>query len=188
MIFTAGLAQFQTARQLAQMARDLRADVIDVRKVTKYRRAGFGSVQLPTTLRECRVGYIHAPHLGGVPRSERTAATRVRDLPPAPERALENLARLHDAGELLAHAHRAPHVLLVCHCAAPGDCHRHWTIARPLAARGVDVHHVYFEPDAGGPSQWVVYTARELQRAIDEDDEYACTDLEDFIRQEGIAS
>lgn len=61
-------------------------------------------------------------------------------------------------------------VVLVCREEAPGVRHRHSGIALPLLARGIEVLHVY---------QDQVVTATELQRAIDEDDEYAFTDLAD---------
>ena len=55
---------------------------------------------------------------------------------------------------------------------APGDCHRHMTIALPLAEMGVTVRHVFDDE---------VVEAAELQRSIDagDDGEYECTSLED---------
>jgi hypothetical protein len=58
-------------------------------------------------------------------------------------------------------------LLLVCKEEPPGDCHRHHRIALPLAARGVEVRHIYRDE---------VFTATELQRAIVAVDDYATLD------------
>lgn len=53
-------------------------------------------------------------------------------------------------------------VAIMCMEEAPGECHRHMTIAVPLLRRGVDVRHI-FEND--------ILLASELQRMVDEDDD-----------------
>ena len=64
------------------------------------------------------------------------------------------------AAALDALAARPGTSLLLCLEEAPGDCHRHRMIATRLA---VPVTHLY---------QHELIDARELQRAIDEDDDY----------------
>lgn len=58
-------------------------------------------------------------------------------------------------------------VLLLCLEEAPGDCHRHHAIGAPLAQRGVEVRHIFRNE---------VFTAAELARVIDTDEEYALLD------------
>jgi hypothetical protein len=53
--------------------------------------------------------------------------------------------------------------ILLCLEHPPGDCHRHHDIALPLERRGISIAHI-FEDELVSPI--------ELQRAIDEDDEY----------------
>ncbi len=57
-------------------------------------------------------------------------------------------------------------VMLLCKEEAPGNCHRHHTIAVPLSQRGIPVVHVYNNE---------LITAAELQRSIDEDNDYRFT-------------
>jgi hypothetical protein len=55
---------------------------------------------------------------------------------------------------------------LLCKEEAPGDCHRHYRIALPLLQTyGIQCIHVY---------QDHLVTAAELQRSIDDDDDYTC--------------
>lgn len=56
--------------------------------------------------------------------------------------------------------------MLLCLETAPGECHRHHTIAVPLLTRGIDCLHVYREE---------IVAASELQRSIDADDNYDWT-------------
>ena len=65
-------------------------------------------------------------------------------------------------------------MLLMCSEQAPFECHRHHAIAMPLAVAGVTVHHVFLDE---------VVTAVELQRAVDEEDEYAFRDLGDVLAE-----
>jgi uncharacterized protein (DUF488 family) len=51
--------------------------------------------------------------------------------------------------------------ILMCLEEAPGDCHRHWDICAP---------HI---PDAMHIFRDEIFTARELQRAIDDGDDYS---------------
>ena len=59
-------------------------------------------------------------------------------------------------------------VLLLCLEESPGDCHRHRAIAVTLEARGVPVWHVYRDE---------LIRASELQRSIDDGDDYDCSPL-----------
>jgi uncharacterized protein (DUF488 family) len=63
-------------------------------------------------------------------------------------------------------------LMLLCAEEAPGECHRHHTIAVPLIGRGIVVRHIYRDE---------VIAAPELQRAIDQDDEYEYEDLAEVI-------
>ncbi len=58
--------------------------------------------------------------------------------------------------------------LIMCLEEPPADCHRHALIARPLLKRGIDCIHVY---------QNELIEASELQRSLDDDDEYDYTEL-----------
>lgn len=60
------------------------------------------------------------------------------------------------------------HILLLCLEEAPGECHRHHDIAPRLLKRGIDVHHIF---------QDHIVKASELQRSIDDDDDYESEDL-----------
>jgi uncharacterized protein (DUF488 family) len=60
--------------------------------------------------------------------------------------------------------------LLLCVEAAPGDCHRHHMIAKQLLPDH-DVRHIIDDE---------VIRASELQRAIDDDDDYECESFDDI--------
>lgn len=64
----------------------------------------------------------------------------------------------------LAEAAEGRTIALMCLEEAPGDCHRHGSIALPLLERGIDVRHVYLD---------VVVSASELDRSIQEQSDYA---------------
>ena len=162
MIFTIGLGNLTNPRELATLARKLDASVIDARASLKYRRAGFGRIQLTDMLTRERVDYTHAPWLGGLPASKRDG----RALPPIPRPLLRQLADRHARHASLAFMGNA---LLVCACGTPGDCHRHLTIGLPVEEiPGSHVWHVYNDDEHG--EQFI--QPRELQRAIDDDDDY----------------
>lgn len=151
MIFTIGLGNLEHPHTLGALARKLGARVIDVRASLKYRRAGFGRLQLAAMFEQHMVHYEHRPDLGGLPVSQRATG---RKLPAIDARKLATI--------------RFARVLLVCACGTPGDCHRHITIGEPLAHDGVDVWHIYYDDEHG--EQFI--HASELQRAIDDDDDY----------------
>ncbi len=68
-------------------------------------------------------------------------------------------------------------VLLVWWHDAPGDCDRHHVFAPALRrAIGLDVTHVYRDPEIDAAELEFV-TAPELQRAIDDDNDYSCETL-----------
>lgn len=63
-------------------------------------------------------------------------------------------------------------LLLLCMEEAPGDCHRHHAICAPHFP---DALHIYRDE---------IFTAGELRRAIDDDDEYALVgSLPDLLRE-----
>ena len=68
-------------------------------------------------------------------------------------------------------------LMLLCMEHSPGDCHRHHTIAVALAKEGVVVRHIYEDE---------VIDAPELQRAIDEDDEYEYEALGEVIAESAV--
>jgi hypothetical protein len=95
--------------------------------------------------------------------------------PPVSDAAMETLRE--------AACLRGERLLLICAEKAPGECHRHMTIAFPLAKRAaispdwwspdVPIRHVFEE---------TLIEPMELQRAIDDPDpeaEYECEELED---------
>ncbi|HEY1187915.1 MAG TPA: DUF488 family protein [Gemmata sp.] len=65
-------------------------------------------------------------------------------------------------------------LVLMCMEHSPAECHRHHKIAMPLAVAGVDVWHVYEDE---------VVLATDLQRAIDNDDEYEYRSLEEVLSE-----
>ena len=69
---------------------------------------------------------------------------------------------------LVARARNAD-LLLMCKEECPGECHRHHLIAMPLwRDYGINVHHIY---------QDQLIAAHELQRSIDDDDDYTYSDI-----------
>lgn len=121
--------------------------VIDVRsRPSGHVKRGFARADL-----ESRLGDRYAWHgdrLGGY--SKITAA------------ALNELARLAQTRS----------VLIFCQEEAPGDCHRHESIAVPLIKRGLLVRHL---------CDGEVVLADELQRAIESDDDYECLDESEWL-------
>ena len=67
-------------------------------------------------------------------------------------------------------------LMLMCKEHSPSDCHRHQTIAVPLAKEGVVVRHI-FENE--------VIDAPDLQVAIEADQEYEYEELSDVIAEVG---
>lgn len=75
-------------------------------------------------------------------------------------------------------------LLLMCLEKPPGDCHRHHAIAMQLPADSVC--HLYHDGE-----EWTAIEAHELQRSIDDDDDYRCLPLgepfnADLLRSAGI--
>lgn len=139
-----------TPAGLAELVRGLGAVLIDVRSHPAGRvRRGFGKSDLQALLGP--LYEWHGKALGG--KGKGVTAAGLDMLAADPRR-----------------------LLLMCMEHAPGECHRHHTIAVPLLARGVVVRHVYEDQ---------VVAADELQRAIDRDDDYEFTSLADLLEQEG---
>lgn len=168
-IFSFGYQGSTPAELLAICARLRISHVIDCRRKPMSRIPGFSGKALREMF-EALPGAegVDPPRyeqrgdkLGGVPASADWPADGKP--PPCDPAALRELAAEAAAGARL---------LLICMEHAPGDCHRHMTIALPLAAMGVTVRHVF---------DGEIVEAAELQRSIDagEDDEYECTRLED---------
>jgi hypothetical protein len=85
---------------------------------------------------------------------------------------------------LRGHRHDEPPLLLMCLEKPPGDCHRHHAIAMQLPAGAVC--HLYHDGE-----EWTAFEAHELQRAIDDDDDYRCLPLgepfnADLLRSAGV--
>lgn len=147
MIVSVGYSKL-TPEELTQLVTRLRVELFyDVRSVPHSRKPGFTRNAL-----ERRFGslYVWRPDLGG-----RTIPT------------VEAIATLFPV--------RTRRVLLLCLEEAPGDCHRHHTVALPLWRRhNVDTHHVF---------QDHVVLASNLQRAIDTDSDYDSVGLDLFIKR-----
>lgn len=172
MIFTIGLGNLTDARELRALARRLDATIHDVRASLKYRRAGFGRLQLAAMLGASpAVPYVHRPELGGLPASERAPGRKLPAIDPAVLRLLA-VTTTHRRGV-------SSNALLVCACAAPGQCHRHVTIGYPLATEhGAEVWHIYNDAEYGEQA----VDAVELQRAIDDGDDYEFTTVDRVLR------
>ena len=65
-------------------------------------------------------------------------------------------------------------LLLMCKEHFPSECHRHLTIAVPLANEGVVVRHIFHNE---------VIDAADLQKAIEADQEYEYRDLDDVLAE-----
>lgn len=135
-----------TPAQLAEIARRLDVTVVDCRSLPYGRvKRGFGRDQLAALL-----GARYTPqghHLGGRVLSGRFAKVSQGTA----AKGLDWIEGQVRAGAAL---------LLLCQEETPGDCHRHHKIARPLAARGFDVVHIYRDE---------LISAASLQAALDED-------------------
>lgn len=167
--------QGATTADLLELCRKLRITaVVDCRRKPMSRVPGFGGNQLKTLFDEGQPGrptvYVQRGDvLGGTPASMQTAD----GLPPPV--APGELARLR------VEAERGGRMLLICQEHAPGECHRHHTVALPLARAGVTVRHV-FEGELIDPI--------ELQRALDDPDPdaaYECEVLEDAEEEAALA-
>lgn len=136
-IYTIGYQRL-TPRALERIADALGIElVIDVRSVPSSRKPGFSRGALSALLGD-RYEW-RGDTLGGRPGPT--------------------------AAGLTALAREPRRVLLLCLEEAPGDCHRHRTIAVPLAKRRIAVTHIFRDE---------LIAASELQRAIDDGDEYGC--------------
>lgn len=121
MIYSVGYEDLAPARLLA-LAEHFDATVIDVRGSRACRTRGYGSKQLPALL-GARYEW-HGDRLGNKGGNTTTKA------------GLEWLAGLYDHEQ-------GPNAILMCLEHAPGDCHRHFMIAKPLLKYGADVLHIY---------------------------------------------
>jgi uncharacterized protein (DUF488 family) len=167
-IFSFGYQGAQVA-QLAALAEQLRAVVIDVRGNPSSRKPGWARSALERVLGD-RYQW-RGDYLGNRPGRPTTPA------------GLDGLASFYGGGlgRLAAFAGPAKgreNAILLCLEEAPGECHRHHLIARPLGARGVVVRHVY---------QTEVVDAADLQAALEApgDADYPFTPLEDVIAELG---
>lgn len=136
-----------TLQRIKRILEHFDATLVDVRGVPRSRKPGFSQSQLAAAL-----GPRYAwggKNLGNKGENKVT------------ELGLNELARLADHD----------HVVLMCMERAPAECHRHHLIARPLAARGVDVVHVFDNE---------LVLARDLQAALDDPDPEASYDCETF--------
>lgn len=162
-IFTWGY-QGSTPAKLLELCRALKITmVVDCRRKPASRIPGFSGKALIALFSPPDVpAYVQmGDRLGGVPASAAWPADGKP--PPVDTRALQQLSYERACGQRL---------LLLCMERAPGDCHRHMTIALPLARAGVEVLHVF---------EGELVEALELQRAIDDPDpeaEYECTPIE----------
>lgn len=116
--------------------------LVDVRSIPSSRRSGFSQAQLGRTFSEYRWA---GKELGGRPPGVTAEGLR-----------------------LLMRFLRTQNVMIMCMEDAPGDCHRHHTIAVPLLAQGIDCVHVFGDH---------LIRASELQRAINYNVEYASEPL-----------
>src|SRR4051812_40806052 len=119
MIYTIGYAGMNVER-LAEILTTLKVTrLYDCRSIANSRHRGFGGRQLAARFPGLYVWM--GVHLGG------------RGSGPTQE-----------GIELLAHPHgRTQITMLMCMEEAPGDCHRHRTVAVPLLQHGIDCTHVY---------------------------------------------
>lgn len=148
-IFSIGYQGDMSPSRLAGILEQLEADLVDVRSRPSGRvKRGFARRDL-----EALLGGRYTwrgDTLGGMGAGVRP----------------EGLDWLVERSAAAALAGRA--VAIMCAEEAPGECHRHHQIALPLLERGVVVRHVY---------RGEVIDADELQRAIDEGDDYVCEEL-----------
>ncbi len=141
MIYTIGYDHLK-AGHLQRVIRRLGVGkLVDCRSVPTSRIPGFGRRQLESALGD---KYEWRPELGGRGAGPTKKALR----------------------ELVNHENSTPAtpLLLMCKEEAPGDCHRHHTIAVPLLTEyGVDCVHVFQEQ---------LIRASELQASIDQNRDY----------------
>ncbi len=184
-VFSWGYQGSTTADLLALCRRLAITHVVDCRARPMSRIPGFGGNQLRALFATPTLGeypppvYTQRGHdMGGVPAS----MTMPADGPPAlADRVFEDLQ--------LEAVHRGARLLLICAEHAPGDCHRHMTIALPLAKMAlerpwwwpveVEIRHVF---------EGTLIDPLELQRSIDDPDpeaEYECEEIEDEARTGG---
>lgn len=152
MLYSIGYQRLRP-EELLHVAEALDAVVVDCRARPFSRKAGFGKKQIAALLGE---RYLWKGDVLGGPGggSEPTAD------------GLDWLVRYGDSRNMPYDRN----LLLLCLEEAPGDCHRHLHIGAPLAARGVEVRHIYRDE---------VFTAAALEAALrdpDPDAEYALLD------------
>ena len=189
-LFTWGYQGSKPADLLAICRRLGITHVVDCRARPQSRIPGFGGNQLRALFASWYEGgptddgrpvpvYTQRGHdMGGVSAS----MTMPADGPPAlADRVFEDLH--------LEACVRGARLLLICAEHAPGDCHRHMTIALPLAKMARDrpgwwpaevpIRHVF---------EGTLIDPLELQRSIDDPDpeaEYECEEIEDAASAAG---
>lgn len=156
MLFSIGYETLTPAR-LVEVAILLNVTVVDCRSHLGRTKAGFGRASLIERLGD-RYDY-QGSVLGG--RGEGVQ-----------ESGLQWLRAEHARGQRL---------MLMCQESAPGDCHRHRSIAVPLLASKIDVLHVFHDIETGVDQ---VFHASALERAILEGDdgEYDFITLTEYCR------
>lgn len=152
MIYTVGYQGMRGPEQLRALANKLGVTkLIDCRSVPRSRKRGFGGDQLAAMFGRTR--FVAGGHmLGG------------RDGGPT-EAGFKYLRSIEDGGHVS---------LLMCAEHAPGDCHRHSTIALPMWRRfNIRVYHVCDEE---------VILASELERSRVEGDDYEYVPLSEAVQ------
>lgn len=167
MIFSVGYQGMRSNGELVELAAKLRAPVWDCRTNPVSRKPGFGTRQLEEALQGVygyvKMGAVLGGKWHGVPPLT---------MPPA------RITAFHDAIANLARRDRAgERFLLMCLEEAPGDCHRHHTIALALMERSVVVHHVYRQEVIRSP---------ELARSIAQDNPYDFEPLDEVLARDGV--
>lgn len=123
MIFSLGYAR-RSIQELEMVADQLDAIILDVRGLPTSRKKGFGGKQLATYF-----GPLRYQWKGDVLGNKGAHTTTIEGL--------KWLATTYGGDD-----EDGPNALLLCVCDAPGQCHRHFMVARQLLPK-VTVFHVW---------------------------------------------
>ena len=143
MIFTIGHSTLPIEKFLEMLRAHGVQQVVDVRTIPKSRRnPQFGQDQLPVSLEQHGIRYVHLPGLGGLRHARKDSINTgwknasFRGYADYMQTAAfrDNLAKLLELGAALPSA-------IMCAEAVPWRCHRS-LIADALAARGIAVEHI----------------------------------------------
>ena len=143
MIFTIGHSTLPIEKFLEMLRAHGVQQVVDVRTIPKSRRnPQFGQDQLPVSLEQHGIRYVHLPGLGGLRHARKDSInTGWKNASFRGYADYMQTAAFRDSlAELLELGAAAPSAIM-CAEAVPWRCHRS-LIADALAARGIAVEHI----------------------------------------------